>query len=53
MKGEDKKWLLIDSHFIGLSPDDHTMQSNSEKCKGADGFSDLIFRAHTNLILLS
>lgn len=29
MKGEDKKWLLIDSHFICLGSDDHTMQSNS------------------------
>lgn len=28
MKGEDKKWLLIDGCFICLNPDDQTMQSN-------------------------
>lgn len=31
MKGEDKKWLLIDCRFIYLDPDDHTMQSNSDQ----------------------
>lgn len=28
MKVGDKKWLLIDGHFICFSPDDQTMQSN-------------------------
>lgn len=34
MKGEDKKWLLIDSRFICLNPDNQTMQSNLAQ-KGA------------------
>lgn len=28
MKGKDKKWLLIDSHFISLGSDDRAIQSN-------------------------
>lgn len=28
IKGEDKKWLLIDGCFICVNPDDQTMQSN-------------------------
>lgn len=34
MKGKDKKWLLIDSRFICLNPDNQTMQSNLAQ-KGA------------------
>lgn len=45
MKGEDKKWLLIDGRFICLNPDDQTMQSNLVQ-KGAKvlmGFQSTLF----------
>lgn len=45
MKGEDKKWLLIDGCFICLNPDDQTMQSYLVQ-KGAKvlmGFQSTLF----------
>lgn len=35
IKGEDKKWLLIDGSFICVNPDDQTMQSKLVQ-KGAE-----------------